>query len=194
MKHRKATNKSNVYQMAVIGVMAAVLCILGPLSVPIGLVPISFTNLAIFILLYALGMKKGTISTILYLFIGFAGIPVFSGFTGGPPRLFGPTGGYLIGFVFMALIAGFFIDRFFNQWYLCIIGMILGTAVCYTLGTLWLAYQANISPKAAVAAGVLPFILGDLSKIILSAYLGPKIRKRLIIQHGQTPNNSMEHF
>jgi len=180
MKNSKVANTSKIYQMAVIGVMTAVLCILGPLSLPIGLVPISFTNLAIFITLYTLGMKKGTISTILYLFLGFAGLPVFSGFTSGPPKLLGPTGGYLIGFVFMALIAGFFIDRFSNQWYLCIVGMVLGTAVCYTSGTVWLAYQANISAKAALAAGVFPFILGDLSKIILSAYIGPKIQKHLL--------------
>ena len=180
MKNSKATNKSKVYQMAVIGVMTAVICILGPLSLPIGLVPISFTNLAIYIAIYALEMKKGTISTILYLFIGFVGVPVFSGFTSGPPKLLGPTGGYLIGFVFMALIAGFFIDKFFNKWYLCIVGMILGTAVCYIFGTAWLAYQANLSAKAALAVGVFPFILGDLFKIILSAYIGPKIRKYLV--------------
>lgn len=180
MTNSKTTSKSKVYQMAVIGVMAAVICILGPLSIPIGLVPISFTNLAIYITLYIIGMKKGTISLILYLVVGFSGVPVFSGFTSGPPRLFGPTGGYLIGFVFMAFIAGFFIDKFLNKWYLSIVGMILGTAVCYTFGTTWLAYQANISVRAALALGVFPFIFADLSKIILSAYIGPKIRKHLV--------------
>lgn len=180
MKDSKVANTPKVYQMAVIGLMAAVICILGPLSMPIGLVPISFTNLAIYITLYTLGSKKGTISTLLYLLVGFAGVPVFSGFTGGAPKLFGPTGGYLIGFVFMAIIAGFFIDRFINKWYFCIVGMVLGTAVCYVFGTAWLAYQANMSAKAALAAGVLPFLLGDLFKIILSAYIGPKIRRSLV--------------
>lgn len=180
MENSNSTNKSKVYQMAIIGLMAAVICILGPLSIPIGLIPISFTNFAIYISLYILGMKKGTFSLIIYLLVGFAGVPVFSGFSSGPARIFGPTGGYLIGFIFMAIIAGFFIDKIFNKWYLSIVGMILGTAVCYIIGTAWLAYQANISISAALAAGVLPFIPGDLAKIILSASIGPKIRNRLI--------------
>ncbi|TJX13456.1 biotin transporter BioY [Tissierella creatinini] len=180
MENSKSTNKSKVYEMASIGLMAAVICILGPLSIPIGLVPISFTNLAIYITLYILGMKKGTLSFIIYLLVGFAGLPVFSGFTSGPSKILGPTGGYLIGFIFMALIAGFFTDRFYNKWYLSIIGMILGTAVCYIFGTTWLAYQANMPARAALAAGVIPFIPGDLAKMIISAYIGPKIRNRLI--------------
>lgn len=173
-------NKSKTYQMAVIGVMSAVICILGPLSIPIGVVPISFTNLAIYFTLYTLGMKKGTISYIIYMLIGFAGVPVFSNFSGGPSKLFGPTGGYIIGFIFMALIAGFFIDKFFDRWYLCFAGMVLGTAMCYVFGTAWLAYQANFSASAALAAGVIPFIPGDLAKILIAAFIGPQIRKSLI--------------
>ena len=179
MKEHKVTNISKVSQMAVIGVMTAIICILGPLSIPVGLVPISFTNLAIYITLYILGTRKGVISTILYLLIGLVGVPVFSGFSSGAPKLFGPTGGYLIGFIFMALIAGYFIDNFPGKWYLSVIGMIFATGICYIFGSGWLAYQANISVKAALAIGVFPFILGDLAKIILVACIGPKIRKRL---------------
>lgn len=177
---RVIEKKSNVYKMAIIGVMAAITCILGPLSIPIGLVPISFTNLVIYIALYTLGMKKGTISYIIYMLIGFIGLPVFSNFSGGPSKLLGPTGGYIIGFIFMALIAGFFIDYFFEKWYLCFIGMVLGTVVCYGIGTVWLAYQANMQFQAALGVGVIPFIPGDLAKIVISTVIGPQIRKRLI--------------
>ncbi|NLD48618.1 MAG: biotin transporter BioY [Clostridiaceae bacterium] len=172
--------KSVVYQIVTIGIMAAVICILGPLSIPIGVIPISFTNLAIYFVLYALGMIKGTISYIVYMFIGFVGVPVFSGFTGGPLKLLGPTGGYIIGFIFMALISGVVIDKFFDKWYLCFAGMVSGTAVCYIFGTLWLSYQANMPISAALFAGVIPFIPGDLAKILIAACLGPRIRKRLI--------------
>lgn len=172
--------KSNVHQMTIIGVMTAVTCILGPLSIPIGMVPISFTNLAIYFSLYTLGMKKGTISYIIYMLIGFVGIPVFSGFTGGPSKLLGPTGGYIIGFIFMSLIAGFFIDNFIDKWYLCFAGMVLGTAVCYIFGTTWLSYQANIPISAALAAGVIPFVPGDVAKILAATFTGSLIRKRLI--------------
>ena len=122
--------KFSITQIAVIGVMTAVICILAPFSLPIGPVPISFTNLAIYIALYVLGMKRGTISYLIYLLIGLVGIPVFSGFTGGPQKLFGPTGGYLIGFIPMAVIAGIVIDKCMKKWYFCLLAMIAGTWVC----------------------------------------------------------------
>lgn len=173
-------NKSKAYQLAIIGIMAAVISILGPLSLPIGLIPISLTTFAILMAVYTLGMKKGTISVFIYILLGLVGLPVFSGFSSGPAKLLGPTGGYIIGYVFMALAAGFFIDRYFNKWYMCCIGMVISTAFCYGIGTTWLAYQANISASAALTAGVIPFIPGDLIKIILALVIGPQIRKRLI--------------
>ena len=91
------------YAITVTALMTAVTCILAPLSIPIGPVPISLTNLAIYISLYLLGWKRGTISYLIYLLIGLVGIPVFSGFTGGPAKLAGPTGGYIIGTVSGAL-------------------------------------------------------------------------------------------
>lgn len=169
----------SIQQLAVIGVMAAVICILAPFSIPIGVVPISFTNLAVYIAMYVLGTRKGTISYLIYLLIGLVGVPVFSGFTSGPGKLFGPTGGYLIGFAFMALISGIFIDHFSNKMYLCFAGMFLGTAVCYLLGTIWLAYQAGLSFSSALAAGVIPFIPGDLIKIVIAMIIGPQMRKAL---------------
>ncbi|NLZ83526.1 MAG: biotin transporter BioY [Clostridiales bacterium] len=173
-------HKSKAYQIAIIGIVAAVLSILSPITLPIGVVPISLTTFAILIAVYTLGMKKGTISVLIYILLGLVGLPVFSGFSSGPAKLLGPTGGYIIGYVFMALIAGFFIDRYFDKYYLCFIGMILGTIICYSFGTTWLAYQANMSAKTALAAGVIPFIPGDLLKIITALIVGPQIRKRLI--------------
>lgn len=172
--------KFSITQIAVIGVMTAVICILAPFSLPIGPVPISFTNLAIYIALYVLGMKRGTISYLIYLLIGLVGIPVFSGFTGGPQKLFGPTGGYLIGFIPMAVIAGIVIDKCMKKWYFCLLAMIAGTWVCYLFGTAWLAFQANMTFKAALAAGVIPFIIEDLIKMVLALLIGPQIHKQLV--------------
>ena len=95
---------TNTYAMAVTALMTAVTCILAPLSIPIGPVPISLTNFAIYLSLYLLDWKKGTVSYILYLLLGLVGLPVFSGFTGGIGKLAGPTGGYIIGFIPMAII------------------------------------------------------------------------------------------
>lgn len=169
-----------IYQIAMIAVMTAVTCVLAPLSLPIGPVPISLTNLVIYFSLYILGLKKGTISYVIYLLIGLVGVPVFSGFTGGAGKLFGPTGGYLIGFIPMALIAGIFIQKFYKKWYLCLIGMILGTVVCYAIGTAWLSVQAHMDLRAALFAGVIPFIAGDLIKMVIAMIIGPKIRRQLM--------------
>lgn len=167
-------------QLAVIGVMTAVTCILAPLSLPIGPVPISLTNLAIYFSLYVLGTKYGCVSYLVYLLIGFIGVPVFSGFTSGPGKLLGPTGGYLIGFIPMALIAGILIDKFISKRIVCLLGMIGGTIAAYAFGTVWLAYQAGMDWKAALMAGVIPFIPGDLVKIVLAMIAGPQIRKQLV--------------
>ncbi len=176
-------------ELTLIGLMAAVTCIAGPLSLPLPFspVPISLTNLAVYFSVYILGMKQGTVSYLVYLLIGLVGVPVFSAFTGGPAKLFGPTGGYLIGFLFMALISGYCVDRWNGRIAASFIGMISGTVVCYFLGTTWLAFQMSLGSNqtfvtmfpAAFAAGVLPFIVGDLIKIILSLLIGSQVRVRV---------------
>lgn len=176
------TNKKRltIQQMAVIAIMTAVTCVLAPFSLPIGLVPISLATLAIYFSLYVLGWKKAVISCFIYLLIGLAGVPVFSGFGSGPAKLFGPTGGYLIGYLALAVIAGLFIDRFGNHMLLCLLGMILGTLACYALGTVWLSYQAHMDVKAALMAGMIPFIPGDIAKMVIAMLVGPVIRKQLV--------------
>lgn len=172
---------SRTKTMVLIALMAAVTCILGPMSlaIPVSPVPISLTNLAIYYTIYVLGMKRGCISYLVYMLIGLVGLPVFSGFSGGPGKLFGPTGGYIIGFIFMAAISGIFIDKWNGKLYMHFIGMVLGTIVCYITGTIWLAYQTGMTFEAALGAGVIPFIPGDLVKIIVALIGGPILRKRL---------------
>ena len=101
-----SNTKLSVYQMAAAALMTAVLCVLGPLSIPIGPVPISLTNFVIYITLYLLGTKLGTLSYCIYLLLGTAGLPIFSGYSGGLAKLAGPTGGYLVGFIAMAVKIG----------------------------------------------------------------------------------------
>lgn len=177
---KSTLSKNNTYKLALTAVMTAVICVLAPFSLPIGVVPISLTNFAIMLGVFVLGWKRGTISTLLYLLIGLIGVPVFSGFSAGPGKLFGPTGGYLIGFIFLAIISGLFIEKFSDKIYMYVLGMILGTIVLYGFGTAWLAYQAHLSYGAALAAGVIPFIIGDAAKIVVVTILGPILRKQLL--------------
>ena len=170
--------RSKTYEITMTALMAAVTCILAPLSIPIGPVPISFTNLAIYLSLSLLVWKKGTISYLIYLLLGLVGLPVFSGFTGGPSKLAGPTGGYIIGFIVMAVIAGLVIDNCRKPW-IQLIGMIVGTIVCYLFGPIWFCLVANYTFKAALAVCVIPFIPADLVKMIIAMIIGPMIKKRI---------------
>ena len=169
--------KIRTKQMVLIALMTAVTCVLGPLSIPLPFspVPISLTNFAIFLAIFVLGMKSGTISLILYLLLGAIGVPVFSSFRGGLQVLAGPTGGYLIGFIFLALIMGFALDHFDRKLVPTIIGMIIGMAVCYAFGTVWLAKLLSLSFKEGLMMGVIPYLAGDAAKIIIAAIVGPKL-------------------
>lgn len=170
-------NRQKIHRLVFIALMTAVICAVSPFTVPIGAVPVSMTILAIFFALYVLGMKSGLISCLLYILIGFIGVPVFSGFGSGAAKVLGPTGGYILGYIFLALIAGFFIDRFPENRLIPFFGMLAGVVVCYAFGTAWLMYQAHMTLSQALLAGVIPFIPFDLLKAAIAALAGPKIRK-----------------
>lgn len=174
--------KLSIYKIAIIGVMTAIICIMAPFSIPLPftVVPISLTNLAIYFTVFVLGWKMGTISYLIYLLIGLIGVPVFSGFTSGFSKLAGPTGGYLIGFIFLVIISGWFIEKFPNKIPMYIIGMLLGNIVTYLFGTIWLANLTCNTFKQALAIGVLPFLLGDLLKIIAAVLIGTVLRKQIL--------------
>lgn len=174
--------KFSVKQSALAGLMAAVICVLGPwaLNIPVSPVAISLGTLAIYFVVSVLGMKLGTISVMIYILLGLAGIPVFTNFTGGPGKLFGPSGGYIIGYIFLALIAGFFVDKFGMKLPVSFAGMVLGTAVLYLFGTLWMGYQLDLTFTQALMAGVIPYIPGDLIKLAIAMAVGIQIRKRLV--------------
>lgn len=173
--------KLSIRQIALVGLMTSVICILGPwaLHIPVSPVPISLGMLAIYFVTSVLGMKLGFVSVMIYLLLGLTGLPVFTDFMGGPGKLLGPTGGYLIGYLFMALICGFFTDKWSDKIVINFFGMILGTAACYLFGTLWLGYQLSLSFTEALMIGVIPYIPGDMIKLVIAIAIGSRLRKRL---------------
>ena len=183
---KNGTKKLTTYQLTLTAVMAAVICVLGPISmaIPISPVPISLASMAVYLAVTVLGMRLGTLSCLIYLLLGLVGLPVFSGGSAGAAKLFGPTGGYLVGYLFLALIAGAFVGRYTeNKWKSIAFaapGMVLGTMVLYALGTAWLAYSAGMDFQAALWAGVIPFIPGDLVKMVIAVLLGSAVRGRLL--------------
>lgn len=176
-------SKLSIYQMSAIALMTALLCILGPMSIPIGAVPISFTNFVIYLAVYLLGTKLGTLSYMAYLLLGMAGLPVFSAYSGGLAKLAGPTGGYLVGFIFMAVICGVFIKKCHGKPLFSILGMAVGTLVAYLFGTAWFIIEARCTLWYALTACVFPFLIGDALKILLASNIGPLLRSALQKAH-----------
>ena len=176
MKDKKLTT----YQMATTALMAAVMCVLGPLTVPIGAVPISLANLVICLTAWLLGPKLGTLSVAVYLLIGLIGVPVFSGYGAGLAKLAGPTGGYLVGYLLLAFIGGLFIEKSKGSPVISGVGLVLGDAACYVLGTAWFVYQMQCELGYALSVCVYPFIALDLGKIVVSCIVGALLRKRLV--------------
>ena len=176
-------NKSSIYCLTVCGLMAAVMCVLGPMSIPIGAVPISFTNLVICLAACLLGWKWATVSVVVSVLLGMVGLPVFSGYSGGLAKVAGPTGGYIIGFIFLALIGGFFVDRFRGNYLWTILGLVLGMAVTYGFGTAWFVFQMKCTLWYALAVCVFPFAVIDVIKIVVATLVGATIRRQLVKAH-----------
>ena len=158
-----------IQDLTLIALMAALTCILGPMSItlPFTPVPISFTNLVIYFAVMVIGMKRGTISYLVYLLIGAVGLPVFSGFSGGLAKLAGPTGGYLVGFIFLALISGFFVEKFSGN-------------IVMAVGTIWLCAQMHLTFVQGLYAGVIPYLPGDAAKIVIAIIVGSAVKKAVV--------------
>ena len=182
-----AKSKVNTRQLTLCAVMAAVMCVIAPISVPIGPISVTGGTLTIYLTAYLLGPWRGLAATAVYLLAGFAGLPVFSGYLGGAGRLLGPTGGYLVGYLPMMLLAGLAAEYAFRRFgghialtaALQFLGMALATAVLYTFGTTWYCVQAGVGLRQALAACVFPFIPFDLMKMILALLVGTPVRRRL---------------
>ena len=172
-----------VQQLCFIALMAGIMCLLGPLAIPIGPVPISVMTLLIYLSVYILGMKMGTVSCIIYLLLGFVGLPVFAGYTGGAGKLLGATGGYLVGYIFLTLVSGFIMEKIAYRRFWCILGTVAGTAVLYAFGTVWFVILMDCSVGYAVSMCVRPFLIGDLAKIVLAELVGHEVRRRLRAAH-----------
>ncbi len=163
-------------ELTLIGVFAAIICVFSPFSLPVGPIPISLASFAVYIAAATLGMKKGTIAVCIYILIGAFGIPVFSGFSGGIAKVAGVTGGYIIGYVFCALVSGLIIDKFERDKKAYPMALIAGTAVLYAFGTAWFMVQTGNGLMESLMACVIPFLIGDAVKIIAASAVAYKLR------------------
>lgn len=176
-------NRKNLLNLVYIAVFSAIICICAQISVPLGIVvPFTLQTLGVFVAGAMLGAKRGTLSVLIYVLLGTIGIPVFAGFSGGIGTLVGPTGGFIIGFIFTALTVGIMCDKLGRKLWVLIVSMILGLALCYLFGTVWFIVVYNMKSQAmnvmtALTYCVFPFLIADAIKITVAAILVNRLDK-----------------
>ncbi len=174
-------------ELVYIALFAVLIVVCSWISVPTPMgIPVTLQTFAIFLSLGLLGGRRGTASLIVYILLGVVGLPVFSGFRGGAGVILGTTGGYIIGFVFSALLFWLITAKLGNRTFIIITAMILGVIVCYAFGTAWFVFMYTESAGAVSVWGVLsscvfPFIVPDAAKIALAVLLTAKLSPRLKI-------------
>lgn len=149
------------------------------LSIPIGPVPIVLQNMFVFLAGLLLGSRWGLASVAVYLLAGFCGLPVFAGGAGGIGRLFGPTGGFLLGYLPAVFLIGLIGERRPGRMLWDVIAMILGSAALYACGVPWLKAVTGMPFTKATAVGMLPFLAGDALKIAAAALIARAVRPRM---------------
>jgi biotin transport system substrate-specific component len=150
-------------ELAIAGLFTALLSVSAYIAIPVGSVPFTLQVYVVLLAGMVLGPRLGALSVVAYLLLGLVA-PVYSGGTSGVGVLFGPTGGYLIGFVMAALVAGVLAagpDAGVSRLLVAGLG---GVVPIYLLGATWLALQLHLPAGAAVAGGVAPFIWVDVLK------------------------------
>ena len=164
--------------MVMAALFAALLAVFSQVSIPMVPVPLNLGLLAVYLCALSLAPRRALISVGLFLLMGAAGLPVFAGFRGGPAALFGPTGGYLLGYVCAAGLISALQGRAGSPAGRIAV-LTLGLLACYIPGTLWLMLLTGRRAAEALPLAVWPFLPGDALKIIAAAIVGPRLREAL---------------
>ena len=170
--------------MARCALLTALLCLCAWISIPLGDISITAQTFGLFLTLGLLGGKAGTLVCLLYLLLGAAGLPVFSGFRGGLGTLLGTTGGYILGFLASSLVYWLITVLFGQRLPVRIGGALLGLCVCYGFGTLWFALLwldagSTLSLGLILTKCVLPFLIPDLIKLFAALATAEKLKKHI---------------
>lgn len=169
---------------------AALTCVIAPVSIPLpGGVPITLQQITVMLAGLLLGPKLGFLSQLVYVLLGAFGLPVFAGFTGGFDKIAGPSGGFLIGYPFLALICGLIYWTFgrkqsgLKKYLVLAAAMLLGNIFLYILGLGFFMFNTGSNLASALTLCMIPFIPGDLLKMVITALLLPTLEKALRAAH-----------
>lgn len=184
--NQAAASRFRTLDLAYIALFAVLMAVCAWISTPKTPISVPFTlqTFAMFAALTILGGRRGFWAVVVYLLMGLVGLPVFTGFQGGPGVLLGTTGGYIIGFIGSALVYWLLTAKLGDRLPAMVCGCLLGMLVYYAFGTAWFlalytSTKGPISLAAALTACVVPFIVPDLLKIALAVILSRRVGKYL---------------
>ncbi len=179
----RAQGRGKTYDMAYIALFAVLMAICSWISIPTA-IPFTLQTFAVFLAVSVLGGRRGTLAVIVFVLLGAVGVPVFAEFTGGLYVILGNTGGYIIGFIFAALLMWLMEKLFGRKIWVQALSMLLGMVTYYVFGTIWFmaVYMRTIGPVGLTTVlgwCVIPFIIPDLVKAALALFLGSTLRRPL---------------
>lgn len=163
-----------------IALFAVLIAVCAWITIPMT-VPFTLQIFAVFAALATLGGRRGTYAVAVYLLLGAVGLPVGAGFQGGLGWLLGTTGGYIVGFLCIALIYWLMTAKLGESLPVSIAACVLGLAVCYVFGTIWfmVVYARTTGPVGVMTAlgwCVFPYVIPDLLKLMLAVTLSQRVK------------------
>ena len=165
----------NTKRLVKIALAAALTAVCAWITIKLPAISFTMQIFAVYLSALLLGPLDGLIATAVYLLLGAAGLPVFSGFGAGLGTLAGPTGGYLVGFLLIPVCL--FLHARFNKPWSLVLSCVLGLAACYAFGTAWFVILTGKGLVPALTACVVPFIIPDAVKITLAWLISTRVKK-----------------
>lgn len=165
-----------VQEMVYSAVFAALIAVCAQIQIPLPPIPVNLALLAVHLSSALLGARAAAGAAAAYALLGAMGLPVFSGMTGGPGVLFGPTGGFILGYMLSAAVTARLLPGRRGYLRTCL-AMAAGTACCYAAGLAWFMLLTGADFTAAVGVCVGPFLPGDAVKVMVAAVVAGRMKK-----------------
>lgn len=178
-KNHRGASVNKTAEMTRMALMVAMNCVSAYIIIPLpfSLSPLALQTLIVNLTGYVLNAKQAFMTMLVYLLVGLAGVPVFTGGSAGPGKLFGPTGGYIIGFLFTAVFLAYFKGEKYNFKRYALLGCVIGIPLIYVFGVVQLKLVTGMGWDKAIMTGALPFIPLDILKCLAAAVIAYPINR-----------------
>lgn len=178
-KNHRGASVSKTAEMTKMALMVAMNCVSAYIIIPLpfSLSPLALQTLIVNLTGYVLNAKQAFMTMLVYLLVGLAGVPVFTGGSAGPGKLFGPTGGYIIGFLFTAVFLAYFRGEKYSFKRYALLGCVIGIPLIYVFGVVQLKLITGMGWDKAIMTGALPFIPLDIVKCLAAAVIARPINR-----------------